>query len=117
MIKTQEVNKLNIRRADVNDPLAVQYVLIESIKSCYKDHHSDPKIIETWCKNKTEENISSWIQNDNFISLVAEDDKNNIIAIALLDVNAPHFYYAMLGQTINLKVSVKLCWRILKRLP
>ena len=41
----------------------ISHLLVRSIsESCFKDHQNDPKRLESWLRNKTPENVKSWLE-------------------------------------------------------
>ena len=41
----------------------ISHLLVRSIsESCFEDHQNDPNRLEPWLKNKTPENVKSWLE-------------------------------------------------------
>jgi GNAT superfamily N-acetyltransferase len=78
---------IQIRRATVADAVDAISTLRRSITElCVADHKTDPKEIENWLNNKTEDAWRTWIARDDSIVLVAERAGDVIgVGMATLD--------------------------------
>jgi len=79
--------KATIRAAVAADAAAACEVLRRSIREiCVADHREDPAILEGWLRNKTPENVRSWIESAVGFTVVAEVD-GRIVGVARLGGN------------------------------
>ncbi|HYM34636.1 MAG TPA: hypothetical protein VET48_04520, partial [Steroidobacteraceae bacterium] len=77
---------LHIRQATVADAAAACGVLRRSIaECCVQDHRNQPHLIETWLRNKTSDNVRTWLQGDNY-AVVAEFG-GSVVGFALLSAS------------------------------
>ena len=68
-----------VREANMSDSAEVCSVLRRSIiEVCGSDYNSQ-SVIEEWLSNKTEVNISKWIQSETTYSLVCVDENDSIV--------------------------------------
>ncbi len=66
---------MTVREAAAEDAPKICDVLKRSIlELCAADHKNDPAILARWLRNKTPENVASWIAAQDSLFLVAEED-------------------------------------------
>lgn len=68
-----------VRAANVSDTAQVCDVLRRSILEVCAPDYNDQAVIKEWLSNKTEDNISTWIQSGNTYSVVCADEANIVV--------------------------------------
>ncbi len=69
-----------LRRAEISDSKYISLLLIESITiNCVQDHKGNPKIIKSWCENKTPENIAIWIADPKNSMIVTQQSNEETL--------------------------------------
>ena len=104
---------VKIREANSSDALQCSAVLCDSIRElCIADHDGDVQIISQWSSNKTEENLRTWILDQNTKFFVAEYGKeiHGVGAINLPDEVAlnyvsPKFRYRGVSRAILVELE------------
>ena len=80
-----KVHKFSITKAKYIHAEDICHVLIKSIKElCLADHQNDPAKLENWLRNKTPENIKTWIENSSVNFLVALSEQEKIIGVSMI---------------------------------
>lgn len=78
-----------IRTARHEDAAKICDVLIRSVREiCIKDHNHDEEIIQSWCGNKTPENVENWIADPFGYLVVAEAASSGIVGVAMYNRSA-----------------------------
>ena len=73
-----------VREANTSDCAQVCNVLRRSIiEVCGPDYNSQ-SVIEEWLSNKTEDNISKWIQSESTYSVVCADENDTVVGFGLI---------------------------------
>ena len=77
---------MEIRKATASDIEGIIDVCIQSITtSCRADHKDSPEVLSGWLKNKTPEQVLSWISDPEHFLVVAEEE-STIWGVALISV-------------------------------
>jgi len=64
--------EISVRLARLDDSPTICIILRRSITEvCTKDHKNNPDIISAWTKNKTIENVNSWLLNPDNYSFIS----------------------------------------------
>lgn len=72
-----------VRVAKNNDSTQVCNVLRRSILEVCAPVYNNKSVIDEWLQNKTEDNISQWIQSESTYSVVCTDENNTIVGFGL----------------------------------
>lgn len=73
-----------IREAKPDDTESICQVLLRSVREiCAGDYNNDPEVLEQWCSNKTPEIIENWLGDSQNYMLVAENESNEVVGVAL----------------------------------
>lgn len=74
-----------IQDANVSDSAQVCDVLRRSIlEVCAPDYNNNQPVIDEWLSNKTEDNISTWIQSGSAFSVVCTDEGDIVAGFGLI---------------------------------
>lgn len=93
-------------------------VLIRSIKEvCVADHNNDPKVLQEWLSNKTDDDVKKWINDNNNYSIVAINKQGKVIGFSMISMNGeillnyllPEYLFKGIGKMMlnNLELFAK----------
>jgi N-acetylglutamate synthase-like GNAT family acetyltransferase len=81
-------NEFVIKKATTEHADEACQVLIRSIKEvCILDHKNDQAVLNEWLSNKTTENLEKWITDTSNYSIVALNNRDEVIGLSMISVS------------------------------
>lgn len=79
------MHQITVKQATPEHAESVCEVLTRSIREiCAKDYNYDESILKEWLRNKTPDNVKTWIESRANYSLAAFDTENQIVGFILM---------------------------------